>query len=148
MAKIKLQKIVRAPIEKTVGYFGNPEIYYGVHSGDDVSYKVVSSGENEILIEEERAAGRQRLKSTSKMILHLPHRIDSEVIEGAGEGSKSTTTFESVSEGTKVTLTMDMKLGGMVGGMAGRVLGRVLKKSMKKALEEEMEKDRKYLEGV
>jgi carbon monoxide dehydrogenase subunit G len=143
MAKIKLQKIVRAPIEKTVGFFGNPEIYYGVHSGDDVSYKVVSSGENEILVEEERAAGRQRLKSTSRMTLHLPRRIDSEVIAGAGEGSKSTTTFESVSEGTKVTFTMDMKLGGM----AGRVLGRMLKKWMKKALEEELEKDRKYLEG-
>jgi hypothetical protein len=144
MAKIKLQKIFQAPIEKTVGYFGNPEIYYGVHSGPDVSYKVVSSGENEIRVEEERAAGRQRLKSTSKMILHLPHRIDSEVMAGAGEGSKSTTTFESVSEGTKVTLTMDMKLGGM----AGKVLGRIGKKWMKEALEEEMEKDRKYLEGV
>ena len=143
MAKIKLQSTIRSPLEKVVGYFSNPELYFGVHSSNEVSYKIVSSRENEILVEEERNAGSRRLKTTSRMVLHLPHRIESEVVAGAGEGSKSTTTFEAVKEGTKVTWTMDMKLGGM----AGKVLGRIGKKWMKKSMEEELEKDRKYLEG-
>ena len=98
MAKVQLRKTIRAPIEKVVEYFGNPELYFRVHSSDDASFKIVSSRENEILVEEERDAGRRRLKTTHKTVLHLPHRIDSEVVSGPGQGSKSTTTFESVSE--------------------------------------------------
>ena len=146
MAKVQLRKTIRAPIEKVVEYFGNPELYFSMHSSDDASFKIVSSRENEILVEEERDAGRRRLKTTHKTVLHLPHRIDSEVVSGPGQGSKSTTTFESVPEGTKVTYTMDIKFGGM----AGKVLGQLGKKWIKKMMEDEMEaaaeKNRKYLE--
>jgi hypothetical protein len=146
MAKVQLRKTIRAPIEKVVEYFGNPELYFGVHSSPDVSYRVISSHENEILVEDERDAGRRRLKTTHKIVLHLPHRVDSEIVAGLGKGSKSTTAFEAVSEGTKVTYTTDIKFGGM----AGKVLGQLGKPLLKKMMEDEMEaaaeKTRKYLE--
>src|SRR4030042_341029 len=135
MAKVQLRKTIRAPIEKVVEYFGNPELYFSVHSSDDASFKIVSNRENEIVVEEERDAGRRRLKTTHKTVLHLPHRIDSEIVAGIGKGSKSTTTFEAVPEGTRVTYTTDVK----VGGMAGKVLGQVGKPWLKKMMEDEME---------
>jgi hypothetical protein len=146
MAKVQLRKVIRAPIEKVVEYFGNPELYFSVHSSDDASFKIVSSRENEILVEEERDAGRRRLKTTHKIVLRLPHRVDSEIVAGIGKGSKSTTIFEAVPEGTRVTYTTDVKFGGM----AGKVLGQVGKPLLKKMMEDEMEaaaeKTRKYLE--
>src|SRR4030042_1732119 len=101
MAKVQLRKTIRAPIEKVVEYFGNPELYFSVHSSDDASFKIVSNRENEIVVEEERDAGRRRLKTTHKTVLHLPHRIDSEIVSGPGQGPKQTQTFGAVSEGAK-----------------------------------------------
>lgn len=146
MAKVQLRKIIRAPIERVVEYFGNPDLYCGGRSGPDVSARIVSRKEDEILIEDERDAGRRRLKTTQRVVFRLPHRVELEVVAGPGKGSKSTTAFETVPEGTKVTYTTDLKFGGM----AGRVLGQVGKPLWKKMMEDEIEaaaeKARKYLE--
>ncbi|OGO08961.1 MAG: hypothetical protein A2Y61_04040 [Chloroflexi bacterium RBG_13_60_13] len=147
MAKVQLRKIVKAPIEKVVEYFGNSEQYLGTQSDPGVSRKIISRKENEMIVEEERDAGRRRLKTTQRIVLRLPHRVETEVIDGLAKGSKSTTSFEAVPEGTSVTYTTDVKFGGM----AGKVLGRLGKPLLKKMMEEEMEaaaeKARKYLEG-
>jgi carbon monoxide dehydrogenase subunit G len=147
MAKVQLRKTIKAPVEKVVEYFGDFDAYLAAQSGPDVSRKIISRKENELLVEEERDAGRRRLKTTQRMKLYLPHRVESEIIDGLAKGSKSTTSFEAVPEGTRVTYTTDVKFGGM----AGKVLGRLGKPLLKKMMEEEMEataeKARKHLEG-
>ncbi len=146
MAKVQLRKIFRAPIERVVEYFGNPDLYCGGHSSPDVSARIVSRKENELLFEEERDAGRRRLKTTQRVVFHLPHRVDTEIVAGPGKGSKSTTAFEAVSEGTKVTYTTDVKFGGMAGKVLGQVGKPLLKKMMEDGMEAAAEKARKYLE--
>jgi len=147
MAKVQMRKIIKAPIERVVAYFGDFDSYLAAQSSPDVSRRIISRKENELLVEEERDAGRRRLKTTQRIRLHLPHRVESEILDGLAKGSKSTTSFEAVPEGTKVTYTTDVKFGGM----AGKVLGRLGKPLLKKTMEEEMEataeKARKYLEG-
>jgi carbon monoxide dehydrogenase subunit G len=147
MAKVQLRKTIKAPIERVVEYFGDFDACLAAQSGPEVSRKIISRKENELLLEEERDAGRRRLKTTQRMKLYLPHRVESEIIDGLAKGSKSTTSFEAVAEGTRVTYTTDVKFGGM----AGKVLGRLGKPLLKKMMEEEMEataeKARKYLEG-
>ncbi|MBM4444355.1 MAG: SRPBCC family protein [Chloroflexi bacterium] len=147
MAKVQLRKTFKAPIEKVVEYFGNPELHLGSSGDPGASCKVISRKENELVIEDERDAGQRRLKTTQRIRLHLPHRVETEIIDGLAKGSKSVTSFEVDPEGTRVTYTTDLKFGGM----AGRVLGRLGKPLLKKMMEEEMEaaaeKARKYLEG-
>jgi carbon monoxide dehydrogenase subunit G len=147
MAKVQLRKTIKAPIEKVVEYFGDFDAYLAAQSGPDVSRRIISRKENELVVEEERDAGRRRLKTTQRIVLRLPQRVETEVIDGLAKGSKQTTSFEAVPEGTRVTYTTDVKFGGM----AGKVLGRLAKPLMKKMMEEEMEaaaeKARKYLEG-
>jgi len=147
MAKVQMRKTIKAPIERVVAYFGDFDAYLSTQSGPDVSRRIISRKDNELLVEEERDAGRRRLKTTQRIRLHLPHRVESEILEGLAKGSKSTTSFEAVPEGTRVTYTTDVKFGGMMGKVLGQLGKPLLKKTMEEEMEAAAEKARKYLEG-
>jgi carbon monoxide dehydrogenase subunit G len=147
MAKVQLRKTIKAPIEKVVEYYGNPELHRGTSADPGASYRVISRKENELVVEEERDAGQRRLKITQRIRLDLPHRVESEILDGLAKGSKSTTSFEAVPEGTRVTYTTDVKFGGMAGKILGRLGKPLLKKTMDEEMEAAAEKARKYLEG-
>jgi hypothetical protein len=149
MAKTELKKVIRAPREKVIEYFGNPELYFSVHSHNDTSFKIVSRHENEVLVNAKREIRGRPFNSTYRIVLRLPYRIDSETLLGVDKGSKQTTTFEVVPEGTMVTYTSNIKIE--FGGIAGKALlklgGKWLKKITEDEVKEAAEVDRKYLEG-
>ncbi len=149
MAKVELQKVIRVPIEKTVEYFGNTDLYNSTHARDDTSYTVASRHDNEVVVNVKQETGGHMVTFTNRTVCRLPHRIDTETISGIGKGSWQTIVFESVPEGTRVTYTSDIKIefGGMAGKALRMVSGKMMKKMMKEALEEAAEIDRKHLEG-
>lgn len=98
-----MTKTIRVPREKVAEYFSKPELYFSVHSKYYKSFRVVSSGGNTAFVEEEWDIGGRRLNFTHKITLDLPSRIDFDIVEGDGRGSKETIVLEQVPEGTKVT---------------------------------------------
>ena len=147
MPKVEVKKVIRVPTEKAVEYFGDADTYFKVHSGKGASYEIISKDGNEVVVSEKRVIGRRQVQSTHKTVYRLPQRIESKIIAGDGEGSTQTITFDSVSEGTRVTYVSDLEFGGGVGRVLRKLGKKMLKKLLKDTAEEEAERDRKYLEG-
>lgn len=147
MPKVEVKKVIRVPIERAAEYFGDTETYYKVHTAKDQSYEIISRDGQEAVVGEKRKIAGREIQSTHRIVFRLPHRIDSKIVAGDGEGSTLVITFESVPEGTKVTYITDLELGGGVGRALRKLGKKLLKKMMKDTAEEEAEKDRKYLEG-
>jgi len=149
MAKVEIEKTFRVPLDKVVEYFGNYELYHSMHTRSDTSYTIVSQRDNEVLVNVKQEVGGRALNFSNKTIYRLPHRIETETLSGVVKGSWQRIVFQSVSEGTKVTYTTDLKM--QFGGMAGKALrvvsGKMMKKMTRESLEEIAEADRKHLEG-
>lgn len=140
---MELTKIIRVSREKVIEYFAAPELYLRIHSKYYKSFKVVSKQKSVAFVDEEWEFGGRRLNFRHKITLVLPNRIDLEIIDGDGKGSREIIMFEELSEGTKVIYTSNFKLGGI----AGKIFGWLVSKQIEKMMEEMAEEDRKYLEG-
>jgi hypothetical protein len=137
------------PLDKTLEFFGNHELYNSVHARSDTTITIVSRQNNEILVDVRQDVGGGRtVEYRNRTVYRLPHSIDLETISGVAKGSRQTVTFEPVSEGTKVTYTSDFKMefGGLAGKALRTVSGKMMKRMMKESMEEAAEADRKYLE--
>jgi len=150
MPKVELQKTFHVPLDKTLEYFGNHELYNSVHARSDTTFTIVSRRDNEIVVDVKQDVGGGRtIEFRSVTVYRLPHSIELETISGVAKGSRQRVTFESVPEGAKVTYTSDFKMefAGMAGKALRMVSGKMMKKMIKESMEETAEVDRKHLEG-
>ncbi len=142
MVKVNLTKVIHVSREKVIEYFTNPDLYFKVHSKYYKSFNIVSHEDNIVIVDEEWEFGGRRLNFTHKITFNLPYYINMDIIKGNGVGSSETIAFEEVSNGTKVTYTINFKLGGIT----GRILGWFAGKQIKRMIEEMVEEDCRYLE--
>jgi len=148
MPKVEVQKTFNVPLDRTLKYFTDHELYNSVHARSDTTITIVSQRDNEILVDSKQEVGGRTVNSTYKTVYRLPHSIETETLSGVSKGSRQRVTFESVPEGTKVTYAADFKieLGGAAGKALRLVSGKMMKRMMKESMEEAAEADRKYLE--
>jgi ribosome-associated toxin RatA of RatAB toxin-antitoxin module len=149
MPKVELQKTFHVPLDKTLEYFGDHDLYNSRHARSDTTCTIVSRRDNEVLVEVKQQVSGQTINFTTKTVYRLPQSIETETLSGIAKGSRQKVTFESVPEGTKVTYAADIKM--QIGGMAGKALrlvsGKMMKKMTRETMEEGAEVDRKHLEG-
>lgn len=143
MVQIVVSKNIKAPKEKVAEYFGTPGEYFKAHRKYFKSFKIISTENNVAYVEEEWEMGGRLSSFTHKITLNLPNKIDMEIIEGDGIGSKEVISFEEAGSYTKVTYHSDFKFGGITGGIIGLLLSRQMRKMMEAMAEE----DRLFVEG-
>jgi hypothetical protein len=150
MPKVELKKTFHVPLDKTLEFFGNHELYNSVHVRSDTTFTIVSQQDNEIVVDVKQDVGGGRtIEFRNRTVYRLPQSIELETISGVAKGSRQRVTFESVPEGAKITYTSDFKMefAGVAGKALRLVSGKMMKKMMKESMEESAEVDRKYLEG-
>ena len=149
MPKVELQRTFNVPLDKVIEYFGDHELYNRQHARSDTTCTIANRRDNEVVVEVKQQVSGQTINFTTKTVYRLPQSIETETLSGIAAGSRQKLTFESVSEGTKVTYVTDFKMrfGGALGKAFRLVSGKMMKKMTKETMEEAAEVDRKRLEG-
>ena len=141
MPKVKVEKIIKADRNKvfnTITDFENlprnlPEFFKSV--------KVLSKEGNTIVIEESaRMAGRD-IVQTTKHILTPPEKHEVFIMDGDAKYSLIAETYQSISEGTKITVDGDFNLAGKL-----KLVGFLAKGKIEKSISEVIDAFAKIVE--
>ena len=141
MPKVKVEKIIKADRNKvfnTITDFENlprnlPEFFKSV--------KVLSKEGNTIVIEESaRMAGRD-IVQTTKHILTPPEKHEVFIMDGDAKDSHIAETYQSISEGTKITVDGDFNLAGKL-----KLVGFLAKGKIEKSISEVIDAFAKIVE--
>ena len=137
--KIHLAKVVNAPILSVYNYFSNVEELPMRHPNHVKNIKIVSREETGLVFEQESSLIGKKIRSTNKVVLHPDqNRIETEVIEGDGKGSKTTTLFSGSNDTTQIKVEGDLHLGR---------LERLFSKAVKSTAEKLLNEDVKIIES-
>ena len=133
--KIDLVKVVNAPVQSVYKYFSNVEELPRRHPNHVKNIKIVSREETGLVFEQESSLIGKKLRSTNKVVLYPDqNRIETEVIEGDGKGSKTTTTiFSGADDITQIKVEGDLHLGRLE-----RLASRAVKSTAEKLLNEDV----------
>ncbi|MGA9153450.1 MAG: hypothetical protein WBZ36_22960 [Candidatus Nitrosopolaris sp.] len=112
--KIDLAKVVNAPIQSVYKYFSmelrNCLGVIPIMSQTCKKIKVVSR--EGLVFEQESSLIGKKIRSTNKVVLYPDqNRIETEVIEGDGKGSKTSTIFSAANDTTQIKVEGDLRLG-------------------------------------
>lgn len=120
--KIHFEKIVKANRNKVFDIAANYENFEKTLPEYFPSIRIRSRRENVAVVEEHlRVAGKELIMMT-KHVTTYPELHEVYVIGGDAKGSKIIEKYETVPEGTKITVDADIKLKGLmkVAGLFGR----------------------------
>lgn len=142
MPKVKVEKIIKAERGKvfsTITDFENlpsklPEFFKSV--------KVVSKDSDTIIIEESAKMAGRDITQKTKHILTPPERHEVFILDGDAKDSHVVETYESVSDGTKVTMDGDFNLAGKL-----KLVGFLAKGKIEKSIGEVMDALAKIVEN-
>jgi len=131
MPKVKVEKIIKAERGKvfsTITDFENlpsklPEFFKSI--------KVVSKEGNTIVTEESAKMAGRDITQTTKHVLTPPERHEVFILDGDAKDSHIVETYESVSDGTKVTVDGDFNLAGKL-----KLVGFLAKGKIEKSIGE------------
>ncbi len=137
--KIDLVKVVNAPVQSVYKYFSNVEELPRRHPNHVKNIKIVSREETGLVFEQESSLIGKKIRSTNKVVLYPDqNRIETEVIDGDGKGSKTTTRFSGANDTTQIKVEGDLHLGR---------LERLFSKSVKSTAEKLLNEDVKIIES-
>jgi carbon monoxide dehydrogenase subunit G len=137
--KIDLTKIASAPVQSVYKYFSNVEELPRRHPNQVKNIKIVSREETGIVFEQESSLIGKKIRSTNKIVLYPDqNKIETEVIDGDGKGSKTTTIFSPTNDTTQIKIEGDLHLGR---------LERLFSKAVKSTAEKLLNEDVKIIEN-
>ncbi len=104
-----------------------------------IKLKIVSIEETGLVFEQESSLIGKKIRSTNKVVLYPDrNRIETEVIDGDGKGSKTTTIFSRANGTTRIKVEGDLHLGR---------LERLFSKDVKSTAEKLLNEDVKVMES-
>ncbi len=113
MPKITLEKTIRAKREHVFGIVANYENFQNLLPQYFTSVRVRSVRENTAVVEEHLQVGSREFVMMTKHVTKYPETHEVFVIGGDAKGSHFVEQFESVPDGTKLTINANIKLGGI-----------------------------------
>jgi carbon monoxide dehydrogenase subunit G len=132
--KIDLTKVANAPIQSVYKYFSNVEELPRRHPNQVKNIKIVSREETGIVFEQESSLIGKKIRSTNKIVLYPDqNKIETEVIDGDGKGSKTTTIFSPANDTTQIKVEGDLHLGRLE-----RLFSKAVKSTAEKLLNEDV----------
>lgn len=142
MPKINFEKIVKAERTKVFDIVANYEQFQKLLPKRFLSIRVLSVRDNVAVVEQHvRVSGRELIMMT-KHITHYPETHEVFVIGGDAKGSHFLETYETVPQGTKITVEADIKLKGVL-----RIAGFFGKSKLERDFAMIMEEFSKILEA-
>jgi len=140
--KIKLEKIIKANREKIFNIVTDFENLPNRFPQFFKSVKIISKEGNVITTEDHAVMAGREMKQTTKHILTPPEMDEVYLLSGDAKDSHIITKYESVPEGTKITVEGDFKLGGKL-----KLVGFMAKGKIEKGLDEVMQEFAKVAES-
>ncbi len=143
MPKVKVEKIIRANREKIFNIVTDFENLPNRFPQFFKSVKVVSREGNTITTEDLAVMAGREMNQTTKHILTPPMTDEVYLLSGDAKDSHIVTKYESVPEGTKVTVDGDFKLAGKLKLVAFMAKGKI-----EKGIEQVMQEFAKVAEST
>ena len=135
MPKFNFEKIIKADRDKVFQIAANFEDFQKTLPKYFPSIRVRSTRDNVAVVEEHvRIAGRELVMMT-KHVTKYPELHEVFVIGGDAKGSHIVERYESIKEGTKITVEADLKLKGPL-KLAGFFAKAKIKKGFTKIMDE------------
>lgn len=114
MPKITFEKIINAERDKVFEIVTNYEEFQNTMPQYFPSIRIRSTRDNTAVVEEHLNLAGKELVMMTKHVKHPPKLHEVFVIGGDGKGSTITEKYESIPNGTKVTIEADLKLKGIL----------------------------------
>ena len=111
MSKIKIGKIIKADRDKVYDIITNYENFEKNFSKYFPSIRIRSERDDVSIIEEHMILGKKEFVMMTKHVKNPPNLHEIFVIGGDCKGSHIIEKYDSVPEGTKLTVEADFKLG-------------------------------------
>ena len=121
MPKVKVERMIKANREKIFDLVTDFENLSTKFPQFFKSIKVLSREGNTVTTEDHSVIGGREIHQTTKHILTRPHIDEVYILSGDAKDSHIVTTYETVTEGTKIIVDGDFKLAGklkLIGFMA------------------------------
>ena len=142
MPKIKLEKIIKADRGKIFNIVTDFENLPSRFPQFFKSVKVVSKEGNVITTEDHAVMAGREVQQTTKHILTPPEIDEVFLLSGDAKDSHIVTKYESIPDGTKITVEGDFKLAGKL-----KLVGFMAKGKIEKGLDEVMQEFAKVAEN-
>ena len=114
MVKISVSEFVRAPQEKVFSFISNFE--KAPHYSHYWKFvRVLSREGNATMFDTEANVVGKTIKSVTRIVTHPNEMMEAETLEGDGKGTKITSKFEPVPEGTRITIEGNIALPAALG---------------------------------
>ena len=114
MSKIHFEKIVKAERNRVFDIVANYEEFQKTLPEYFTSIRVRSSRDNVAVVEEHVRISGKKLVMLTKHVTQYPEIHEVFVIGGDAKGSHIVEKYESVDDGTKITVDADIKLKGVL----------------------------------
>ena len=114
MPKIHFEKIVKAERKKVFDIAANYKEFQKTLPEFFTSIRVRSTRDNVSIVEEHVRISGKELVMMTKHVIQYPETHEVFVIGGDAKGSHIVEKYESVDEGTKITVDADIKLKGVL----------------------------------
>jgi ribosome-associated toxin RatA of RatAB toxin-antitoxin module len=142
MPKVKVEKIIKVNREKIFNLVTDFENLPHRFPQFFKSVKVVSREGNTVTTEDLAVMAGREIRQTTKHILTPSEVDDVYLLSGDAKDSHIVTKYESVPEGTRITVEGDFKLAGKL-----KLVGFMAKGKIQKGIEEVMQEFEKVAES-
>lgn len=122
MPKFVIQKLLKAERQHVFDIVANYENFQQIMPKYFPSIRVRSMRDNVAIVEEHLKLGERELVMTTKHVSRYPESHEVFVLGGDAKGSYILETYEKTDQGTKLIVTADIKLKGImkVAGFFGK----------------------------
>jgi ribosome-associated toxin RatA of RatAB toxin-antitoxin module len=142
MPKVKVERIIKANRENIFNLVTDFENLPSRFPQFFKSVKIVSREGNTVTTEEVGVMAGREMHQTTKHVLTPPQIEEVYLLSGDAKDSHIVTKYESIPEGTKVTVEGDFKLAGKL-----KLVGFMAKGKIEKGMEEVMQEFAKVAES-
>lgn len=142
MPKVKVERIIKANREKIFNLVTDFENLPSRFPQFFKSVKIVSREGNTVTTEDIAVMAGREMHQTTKHILAPPHIEEVYLLSGDTKDSHIVTKYESIPEGTMVTVEGDFKLAGKL-----KLVGFMAKGKIEKGIEEVLQEFAKVAES-
>ncbi len=142
MPKVKVEKIIKANREKVFNLVTDFENLPTKFPQFFKSVKVISREGNTVTTEDNAVMAGREVHQTTKHILTPSQTDEVYLLSGDAKDSHIVTRYESVPEGTKITVEGDFKLAGKL-----KLVGFMAKGKIEKGITEVIEEFQKVAES-
>jgi len=111
LPKIKIEKIIKADRNKVYNIITSYENFEKIFTKYFPSVRIRSERDDVSVIEEHMILGKKEFVMMTKHVKNSPNLHEIIVIGGDCKGSRIVERYDSVPEGTKLTVEADFKLG-------------------------------------